>query len=352
APPEQAAPGKTIKRLAELADKLSFSGDLTFRWNSTWRHIPPGTQPDRHRQQVRFRLGGEYQFNDRTVIGARLVTGAGDPTSNWQTFTNTFSGKNIFIDRVYVEYTVADWLKLTGGKFNNPFRHTDLIWDSDVQPEGLTERLSIRASDDVSLFANLGQLIIGELNNDYNDQFLYAAQAGWKWKLNPKLQWVCSTTYYDYSNLSRAALTWNDTGNTRLAGNVLRYDFNLFALYTELVSNRWAKPLKFYTEYVNNTSGAPRNEGCKIGGKIGSNETTGDWSAGYAYRLLQANAVPDMLTDGTFHGGGTNTKGHEADVTYSIRPKWTVSVKGIIAKEDKGATNEQNSLLAVMTWEF
>ena len=25
------------------------------------------------------------------------------------------------------EYTVADWLKLTGGKFKNPFRHTDLI---------------------------------------------------------------------------------------------------------------------------------------------------------------------------------------------------------------------------------
>jgi|GEM_PF-4823834 len=299
---------RSINRLSELVEKIKFKGNLTLRHSSAWRHRAGGPWPDRHRQQVRFRLGGEYQFNDRTTIGARLVTGAGDPTSNWQTHSNTFGGKAVFLDRIYVKYAAADWLNLVAGKFKNPFRHTNLIWDSDVQPEGAAQSIVLGLTENTEFFANLGELIIGELANDQNDQFLWATEAGVRWRRSPKLEGMASVTYYDFTNLNEAALTWNDAGNTRVAGNVLRYDFNVLALYTELKTNRWAKPLKVYGQYVNNTSGAPRNEGYKVGAVLGSNKKKGDWSAGYAYRLLQADAVPDMLTDGTFHGGGPIAK--------------------------------------------
>jgi len=343
---------KSIRRLAELADNVKFKGDLTLRQSSAWRHRTGGPRPDRHRQQVRFRLGGEYAFNDRTTIGARLVTGAGDPSSNWQTFNNTFGGKDVFLDRIYVKYVAADWLNLVAGKFKNIFRNTDLIWDSDVQPEGAAQSVVLGLTQDADFFAHLGELIIGELANDHNDPFVWAAEAGVRWRRSPKLEWMASAIYYDFTNLDEAALAWNDSGNTRLPGNILRHDFNLLAFYTELKTNRAPKPLKVYAEYVNNTSGAPDDEGYKVGAVLGSNKKKGDWSVGYAYRVLEGDAVPDMLTDGTFHEGGTNCKGHEAILKYSLAKGWTISLKGIAAREETGDTDEVNSVLAELRWDF
>jgi len=116
-----------------------FSGDARFRaeFNDT-----DGTS-DRHRQRMRFRFGGSYTYNDEFTIGARAVTGSPtDPKSPYVDLGGGLNKMELNLDRIFVQYN-PEWFGGTfvAGKFGNPvYRNPvygELVWDADVQPEGL-----------------------------------------------------------------------------------------------------------------------------------------------------------------------------------------------------------------------
>lgn len=125
---------------ADAAQKWSIDGDLRFRLEF---NDNAGAE-DRHRQRMRFRLGGKYKFNDRVTVGVRAITGnADDPNSPHVDLGSVFDSMDISLDRLYFAYTPEEVKGLTvvGGKFANPITRNpvygELVWDADVQPEGL-----------------------------------------------------------------------------------------------------------------------------------------------------------------------------------------------------------------------
>jgi hypothetical protein len=93
-----------------------------------------------------------------------LGSGTGYQNTLNQSYDEHARGKQIFIDRVYASWQPADFFKITGGKHKNLLFTTPLVWDPDVNPEGVSESLKFDITDGIEIFANLGQWFIEELD--------------------------------------------------------------------------------------------------------------------------------------------------------------------------------------------
>ncbi|MGH7496141.1 MAG: putative porin, partial [bacterium] len=118
---------------------LNFAGDFRVRHERTTRQ-EPGATPDirdpRNREVVRFRFGITRKVNGLFNFGARLATGSpDDPNTTDITLGDFVNDLAISLDRAYLELVYKN-LFLTGGKFANPFRTTELVWDGDVNLQG------------------------------------------------------------------------------------------------------------------------------------------------------------------------------------------------------------------------
>jgi TolA-binding protein len=158
----QAAGGKAAGKAAEAASKalgsITFSGDLRLRaeslfgqQNSAPSAESPGTLGNplsaRHRLRIRARLGARGKLGDEFEWGVRFSTGPlSDATTANQTLTDFFTRKSFDLDRAFLVYRPAalPGLELQGGKFETPWWRTELTWDNDISPEGLSQRYSYK----------------------------------------------------------------------------------------------------------------------------------------------------------------------------------------------------------------
>jgi len=355
--PVEAKPKQAETKWPAWLENTTWKGDMRLRYEYYDRNRAARGEDDRHRELIRFRYGFTYEFDDKTEIGARLVTGNGDPTSTNQLLDNTFGGKNIFLDRIYVKYSPCDWLDLYGGKFANPFVRTDIIWDSDVQPEGLAQRVRVSAPHGVSVFANLGQLVLEEISDD-NDPYALVGQIGCEVMLPAKARLLLAAAYYDFSHVNETALTYRDTGNTRVdrdgdgTAETLLHDYDLLDLYGSLRLTVGSVPVNLYGNYISNLAIGDDDSGFRAGIQLGESKKKGDLLVEYAYRLLERDATLDALTDGTFHNGGTNCKGHIFAGNYMIGDKWSLELAAFLAQEEEGSRDDHNTVLVDLVWTF
>ena len=134
---------KRMSALESLVGKFRFTGDVRVRGESFFQDFPGF--PDRNRGRIRVRLGIEGKLNEDFLGGVALATGSlGDPTTTNETFTNFFDRKTIGLDRGYITYNPVahKWLSLTGGKFAYTWLRTPVTFDSDLNPEGFSQKFS------------------------------------------------------------------------------------------------------------------------------------------------------------------------------------------------------------------
>ncbi len=115
-----------------------FFGD--FRARAEFNDMASTT--DRHRQRLRFRFGANFQVADNVTVGTRLRSDSGDQNNPHFDIGNNFNNIALSLDRAFMKYdpTWAD-ISMTFGKFGNPMKtnpvYGELVWDADVQPEGI-----------------------------------------------------------------------------------------------------------------------------------------------------------------------------------------------------------------------
>lgn len=193
---------------------------------------------DRHRTRLRARVGTDVSLGDGFNAGVRIATGeSNSPTSPNQTFGasgGNFSKYSLWLDRAFISYDAGpgdgEELTFLGGRFDNPFMSTDIMWDEDIGFDGLALRGKVRMTDEVSTFFSGGYFPV--YNTDFNfasnqtakfestDKWLSGAQFGIEWKIATDLTAKVSIAYYDYSNIQGQLsekyipLTDKDTGST------------------------------------------------------------------------------------------------------------------------------------------
>jgi len=327
--------------LPEWVKKIKISGDLRLRYERLWdrgmltQDGTPAKQDPRDRGRFRLRLYLDAPITDE--IGTHFMVTTNMDTHQEATTTNTtfgqdFNDKGIYIARAYAEYK-PNWLKglgLGAGKFKKNFFNTDIMWDPDVNPEGVFEYYKYQGWDTFQPFIYLGQMVVNESNRT-PDAMLYLTQAGFEWNLGP-IKWMLAGSYYSWSNL--AGTQWMSKGEYKSGGgnsfigdynpgtgtysNIrYAYDYKLWEGISYVKFDLGTFRVSVDLDYVYNAAdGVPsdENKAYYVSFKIGKDRNKGDYSLFYKYAYIEQNAVVGCLNDQDFYGA--NRKGHKVAIHY------------------------------------
>ncbi|HMJ21932.1 MAG TPA: putative porin [Terriglobales bacterium] len=191
---------KRMSALEGLVGRFRFNGDVRVRGES----FSQDAVADRNRARIRVRFGFDGKLNDDFIAGVSLASGGlGDPTSTNESLTNFFDRKTIALDRGYITYNpVAHrWVSVTGGKFAFTWNRTPMTFDSDLNPEGFSEKFSFDLNSPVLKNVTLVgmQLLFNEASGG-TDSYALGGQ------ISSKLQfgrWWTATPSF-------TALKWNN----------------------------------------------------------------------------------------------------------------------------------------------
>src|SRR5213080_4657140 len=133
-------------KLSTPITELELYGDARLRYEIRSGETDSQDTQQRNLPRYRLRLGLRGILADDWFFGVRLETGT-NPRSSNVTFGDEASGgpfaKNSdgnFVGQAYLGYKGFKDITLTVGKMPNPMISTLMVWDPDINPEGLAEQ--------------------------------------------------------------------------------------------------------------------------------------------------------------------------------------------------------------------
>lgn len=380
-----------VNAVPEWVERLKWEGDLRVRHQSDLfadgNALPvvfqlsgvdlDNTSEDRHRWRVRARLGLLAKVTDQVSTGFRITTGnTVDPVSTNQTLGGSLNKLDLVLDRAFLKAEPWDWLSVSAGRFPNPFFSTDLVWDGDLNFDGVAATFKPWPQESLATrpFFSLGVFPLQEIEtsrtNKAEDRWLYAAQAGLDWRVGAYSRWRFGLAYYDYRNITGVrnppplGTTFYDATapQTRQKGNSV-FDIDntpathLWALAADyrvvnftamadlahfdpvhvILSADVAKNVGFDKSAVaarmNIANYQARTLGWQTTLTVGrpSVSLPGDWQVYLGYRHLERDAVLDAYTDSDFRLGGTDAKGYFLGASYGLDRNTWLSTKWMSA---------------------
>jgi hypothetical protein len=161
----------------------------------------------------RMRLGVKAHINDDVFVGIRLASGDdGSPVSTTQTLGGGLAKDNVWLDQAYIDMKFWDDFGVTAGRMPDPFVHTSLLFDENLNFDGIAGRFDLHSEprNGLDVFANAGFFPLGYISDAFptNDpskhsdraRYLAALQAGVKWT-EPSFTWVTSAAFYNFVGL-------------------------------------------------------------------------------------------------------------------------------------------------------
>lgn len=322
------------------AAKTQFKGDVRVR-QETIKIDGQNNSTDKDRQRIRARLGAYTEINPQVSTGIRIATGgSNDARSTNQDLDGYFVKKDLWLDQGYIDYhpDAIKNLHIIGGKMNQPWVSMgDIIWDSDIMPEGLAATYSLPISKNFELFGSAGNYTLkdnidGDGTQFKNDLRLNAGQLGAKFAPIDMLKFTVGGSVYQYQNdKDAAALAVNGNNTNR---------FRLMEGFGQVDINGLAVPLSLYGQYVvNNATDSDEDTGWLTGVKT----KVFGFNLDYNYRDTQRNAVVGAFTDSDFANGTTGSRGHKLKVGYDIDKNFAVGATYFLTKADFANTARRDA---------
>lgn len=285
-----ADPAPSVDSHEAEPSRLTVSGDLRLRSQGDYAD----NARDRESAQVRGRLGATYKISDSVSLGARLATGdPDDPNSSDVQLSNFDDDLQFTLDQAYVQINVGD-LRLYGGKIPQPFTRTDLVWDSDVNPQGVSAVYKRSLGGGAAFRAN-GLFFIVDEDAVAADSTMVGAQLGYDLTASDTLKLDLSLAYYDYT---LGSVVGGDAGdfrsNLRNPDGSYQSDFDLGDAIVGVtwtgLGNRW--PVRVVGDYVHNFGAInSQDTGYGVDLAVGRASQAGDWRVTYGYSVAQTESV-------------------------------------------------------------
>ena len=330
----------TFDQKLAWAAKTQFKGDVRFR-QETVKNDGVSNTGDQDRQRIRVRLGAYTAINPQVDTGIRIATGSdNDSRSTNQSLDGNFTKKDIWLDQGYVDYhpDAIKNLHLVGGKMPQQWVSMgDIIWDSDISPEGLALTYKYPLGGSTELFGSAGHYTLkdnvdGEGKQFRHDLRLYAGQLGARFAITDNLKMTLGGSLYTYDND-------NDINNTcaantcRLAinGNTANEQFKLYEGFGQLDIGGLPMPLSIYGQVVNNDDASNDQD---MGWLAGVKTNVFGFGVDYNYRDVQRNAVVGAFTDSDFANGFTGSRGSKLKVSYEIDKNFALGATYFMADSD------------------
>lgn len=170
-------------KLAGAVKSFEIFGDVKFRYEDRAATGPGGVKVDLQRSRYALHFGFRGEALDDFYYGFRLETAA-NPRSPWVTLGQSVTGNpyqgpfgkstgGLAVGQIYLGWRPESWFDLTVGKMPNPLYTTTMVWDPDLNPEGLSERFSHTVGE-ADFYASFGQFVYA----DQNPAFASAGLAG------------------------------------------------------------------------------------------------------------------------------------------------------------------------------
>ncbi|WP_243846365.1 putative porin [Rhizomicrobium palustre] len=190
--------------------------------SSTSNHNYPSeynVDQDRHRFRLRARFGIDADLGEAFTAGIRIATGdSNTPVSTNQSIGasgGNFSKYSIWLDRAWLRYAPIDnprgSFAVTLGRFENPFYSTELVFDDDLNFDGVAIQASAAVTKTLKPFVTVGAFPV--FSTDFNfasnqpakyksdDKYLFAAQGGFDWTPWRNASLKFAAAYYDFDNV-------------------------------------------------------------------------------------------------------------------------------------------------------
>lgn len=313
--------------------EIELGGDLRMRHET----IDQDDRDTRHRWRLRARVTADANVTEDLSAHLRIASGEDDPGSSNQSFDGGFSSKGLNLDRAYLKWVCPDTdATLTGGKYAVPFHKAggkgDLLWDGDLNIEGLTLGYGMDA-----IGLNVGAYWAEERSSD-SDTILYGAQV----TADTEMGLSGAVGYFYWDNMQGFAPLFDDedaAGNTVIEAEdgSLTYaeDYAILDAIVEFDTELGDMPVKVYGEYATNTDAdGDEDSGFMIGVKLGKAGDPGTWDLGVDYRDLEADATVGAFSDSDSFGGGTNGEGFRIKGKYALARNWTANAAVFVQQID------------------
>jgi hypothetical protein len=386
-------------KLSKPLKELEIYGDARVRYEiRSGEGGPPGTAAEndtlrRNRARYRLRLGVRGKLTDDWFFGLRLETST-SPRSTNVTFgddSGPFGKTNdgAFIGQAYLGYKGIKGLTLTAGKIPNPFVTTAMVWDPDINPEGLSEQYkhtvtfagreeasaesyskdgkgvaaassSKEAGMTIDFFANFGQFVYDDLNPDNpigqpdpgdpeTDAYMLGWQVGAKFNFTKDVYLQLAPTLYNYTGSGDSFNTLyvgGPSGNQNGINSLL-----VFNMPAEFGFKAGKMPMRIFSDFaVNldaedraNAAGRPDKDdqryAYQIGIAAGRLKAKSDWQIAAFWQHTEQYALDPNLVDSDIFDSRVNMEGFAVQAGYALSDAVTFNLTyafGDQADEDLG----------------
>jgi len=330
--------------LGESVSSLKLTGDARLRYqysNEDANAVGGGSGAHKTGYALRLRINADYKVDENFFAGFGLRTQPA-PTDSVGTrgqvdqsrssdvdMANSFANYNIGISRAFVGWTPTPGMTLIGGKQDNPFYTTDMVWGSEVNPAGFSEQIDLNkvfGFSGVELKLNAGQFIY--LDKDENvpdhsnnrDGFLWVNQLVVSTEIASGVKWTVAPGYMSTNGVdarNHQILLLPGDVSTELAGQKVKFLWDL--AYNLDGANRANSTMG--TTIIGNDS---KKLAWLAGVQVGENKKKGDWSVEANYRRVGAGSVPEGVSNPDFAFGDINATGFKVGATYNVGNATTI----------------------------
>jgi len=353
--------------ISDAIDNATVYGDVRVR--AEYRKGGTNTnEEERERGRYKLTFGVETKANDFYTDLAFAMGQKG--RSDNATFGAATGGANggdykevLYVKRALVGWKMTDWLAVEAGRIKNPLYTTSMVWDGDLNFEGLAEKVSY----DYNKINFFGNFVQSQYRGDYRNRLasadqltnnILAFQGGLKFPITDLISAKAAITYTTYTNNKSAAGITQNIFVPKLAGvatdanNTGTNDLRTIEIPAEIEFKTSGNlSYKVFGDYVYNTSGSDRfNQAVTYGGAnaaairaAGNDDTAwlvgasiasaqaskpqkGDWNARLWWQDVGVYAVDQNAVDSDLMDSRVNMKGLVAKGTYNLRSNVLVDV--------------------------
>lgn len=182
---------------------------------------PPylNTLEDRQRARIRARLGVNVQIDDWISAELRIATGNdSSPVSTNQTLggNGEFGKYALWLDRAAIHLTPVEDVSLSFGRFANPFWTSELLFDEDLNFDGVAVSASHGFGETLKVFGTAGAFPIFNTSLNYGtrnaavgqgrsfksqDKYMGAVQLGFDYHPMDRLQVKAAAGYFYFDGV-------------------------------------------------------------------------------------------------------------------------------------------------------
>jgi Putative porin len=378
-------------KLAPALTELELYGDARIRYEYRGGRLPSSYKfgqdhvndwYERERERYRLRIGLRGTLADDWFFGVRLETST-NPRSTNVTFGDDGSqgpfakgSDGIYVGQAYFGYKGFPGTTLWGGRFPVPFVNTTMVWDDDINVEGLAQQwkhtfvfggeapLPPSYSKDgkaivagpkpepflkLNVFANFGQFVYNDANPENpigpqptitqpiggetqkipnHDAFLLGWQVGARFEFPKICYFQVAPTLYNYTGNGDSFdihFSGDPGGNQNGINSLLVFD-----MPTEFGWKLWNIPMKIFGDFATNfeandraaAAGHPGGGGeryaYQIGYGIGQLKKKRDWEVKVWWQHSEQFALDPNLVDSDIFDSRVNMEGVAVKAGYLL----------------------------------